>query len=41
MTNSADGLMPFFAMDILKRAKALEAQGRNVCHLEGRPRRRA
>ncbi len=34
MTNSADGLMPFFAMDILKRAKALEAQGRTVCHLE-------
>lgn len=29
-----DGLMPFFAMDILKRAKALEAQGRTVCHLE-------
>ncbi|MEQ9637327.1 MAG: aminotransferase class I/II-fold pyridoxal phosphate-dependent enzyme [Devosia marina] len=34
MTNSLDGLMPFFAMDILKRAKALEAQGRTVCHLE-------
>jgi aspartate/methionine/tyrosine aminotransferase len=34
MTISADGLMPFFAMDILKRAKALEAQGRTVCHLE-------
>jgi aspartate/methionine/tyrosine aminotransferase len=34
MTSSADGLMPFFAMDILKRAKALEAQGRTVCHLE-------
>lgn len=34
MTNSPDGLMPFFAMDILKRAKALEAQGRSVCHLE-------
>ena len=34
MTNSPDGLMPFFAMDILKRAKALEAQGRTVCHLE-------
>ena len=34
MTTSADGLMPFYAMDILKRAKALEAQGRTVCHLE-------
>ncbi|WP_179952916.1 pyridoxal phosphate-dependent aminotransferase [Devosia marina] len=34
MTNSPDGLMPFFAMDILKRAKALEVQGRTVCHLE-------
>lgn len=34
MTSSADGLMPFFAMDILKRAKALEAQGRTICHLE-------
>lgn len=31
---SPDGLMPFFAMDILKRAKALEATGRTVCHLE-------
>lgn len=34
MTTSADGLMPFFAMDILKRAKTLEAEGRTVCHLE-------
>ena len=34
LTPSPDGLMPFFAMDILKRAKALEAQGRSVCHLE-------
>lgn len=34
MTISADGLMPFLAMDILKRAKALEARGRVVCHLE-------
>ncbi len=34
MTSSADGLMPFFAMDILKRAKALETQGRIICHLE-------
>ncbi|SFV32753.1 Aspartate/methionine/tyrosine aminotransferase [Devosia crocina] len=36
-----DGLMPFYAMDILNRAKALEGQGRTVCHLEigepGRP----
>jgi len=31
---SPDGLMPFFAMDILKRAKALEGQGRSICHLE-------
>lgn len=31
---AADGLMPFFAMDILKQAKALEGQGRSVCHLE-------
>ncbi|WP_248306163.1 pyridoxal phosphate-dependent aminotransferase [Devosia oryzisoli] len=41
MTETTDGLMPFYAMDILKRAKALEAQGRTVCHLEvgepGRP----
>lgn len=28
------GLMPFQAMEILKRAKALEAAGRTVCHLE-------
>ena len=32
--NSADGLMPFHAMEILKRAKATEATGRVVCHLE-------
>ena len=31
---SADGLMPFHAMEILKRAKAMEAAGRSVCHLE-------
>jgi aspartate/methionine/tyrosine aminotransferase len=30
----ADGLMPFHAMEILKRAKAIEAGGRTVCHLE-------
>jgi len=30
----ADGLMPFHAMEILKRAKAIEATGRMVCHLE-------
>ena len=29
-----DGLMPFHAMEILKRAKAMEADGRVVCHLE-------
>ena len=31
---AADGLMPFHAMEILKRAKAMEASGRSVCHLE-------
>lgn len=30
----ADGLMPFHVMEILKRAKAIEAAGRSVCHLE-------
>ncbi|HEV7345101.1 MAG TPA: aminotransferase class I/II-fold pyridoxal phosphate-dependent enzyme [Devosia sp.] len=30
----ADGLMPFHAMEILKRAKAIEASGSTVCHLE-------
>jgi aspartate/methionine/tyrosine aminotransferase len=30
----ANGLMPFHAMEILKRAKAIEAGGRTVCHLE-------
>jgi len=35
MSESApDGLMPFQAMEILKRAKAMEATGRTVCHLE-------
>ena len=34
MTNFPDGVRPFFAMDILKRAKQLEAQGCTVCHLE-------
>ncbi|WIY54285.1 aminotransferase class I/II-fold pyridoxal phosphate-dependent enzyme [Devosia sp. YIM 151766] len=35
MTDTApSGLMPFYAMDILKRAKALEEQGRSICHLE-------
>jgi len=28
------GLQPFHAMEILGRAKALEATGRNICHLE-------
>jgi aspartate/methionine/tyrosine aminotransferase len=32
--SSADGLMPFRAMEILKRAKVLEADGRSICHLE-------
>lgn len=35
MTDSTDdGLMPFHAMEILKHAKAIEAAGRTVCHLE-------
>jgi aspartate/methionine/tyrosine aminotransferase len=33
-STAADGLMPFFAMDILQQANLLEAQGRTVCHLE-------
>ena len=32
--SSTDGLMPFQAMEILKRSKAIEASGRTVCHLE-------
>lgn len=32
--DASNGLRPFLAMDILKRAKALEASGREVCHLE-------
>lgn len=31
---ATDGLMPFRAMEILKRTKAMEAAGRSVCHLE-------
>ncbi|WP_323014019.1 pyridoxal phosphate-dependent aminotransferase [Devosia sp.] len=31
---TVDGLLPFQAMEILKRARALEAGGRQVCHLE-------
>jgi len=36
MTNETpnQGLMPFHAMEILKHAKALEAAGRVICHLE-------
>ena len=35
MTDSpADGLLPFQAMEILKRARVLEAGGRSICHLE-------
>ncbi|RYE57930.1 MAG: aminotransferase class I/II-fold pyridoxal phosphate-dependent enzyme, partial [Hyphomicrobiales bacterium] len=35
MTSDApSGLMPFYAMDILNRAKVMEAQGRSICHLE-------
>ncbi|MBE7731518.1 pyridoxal phosphate-dependent aminotransferase [Devosia faecipullorum] len=32
--NAANGLMPFLAMDILKRSKEMETQGRSICHLE-------
>jgi aspartate/methionine/tyrosine aminotransferase len=32
--NDKTGLMPFHAMEILGRAKALEANGRSICHLE-------
>ncbi|MCW5722856.1 MAG: aminotransferase class I/II-fold pyridoxal phosphate-dependent enzyme [Devosia sp.] len=31
---AADALRPFLAMDILKQARALEGQGRTICHLE-------
>ncbi|UJW86282.1 pyridoxal phosphate-dependent aminotransferase [Devosia sp. SL43] len=31
---STDGLMPFQAMEILKRSRVLEAAGRSICHLE-------
>lgn len=35
MTDAAQPeLMPFQAMEILARARALEAQGRSICHLE-------
>lgn len=35
MTHSSPtDLRPFLAMDILRRAKAMEASGRSVCHLE-------
>jgi aspartate/methionine/tyrosine aminotransferase len=36
MMNDADptGLTPFHAMEILARAKTLEAAGRSICHLE-------
>ena len=32
--DSALGLRPFHAMEILARAKVLEAEGRSICHLE-------
>ena len=32
--STADGLMPFLAMEILNRARVLEGQGRTICHLE-------
>jgi aspartate/methionine/tyrosine aminotransferase len=34
IANDKTGLMPFHAMEILGRAKALEANGRSICHLE-------
>lgn len=33
-TASTHGLMPFYAMEIFGMAKALEGQGRSICHLE-------
>lgn len=33
-TSPSLGLQPFHAMEILGRAKALEAEGRSICHLE-------
>jgi aspartate/methionine/tyrosine aminotransferase len=34
MNEPAPGLAPFYAMEMVARAKALEASGRPVCHLE-------
>lgn len=34
VSKRADGIAPFHVMDILARAKALEAQGRSIIHLE-------
>ena len=34
MPHSTQQLLPFQAMEILARAKALEAEGRSICHLE-------
>ncbi len=34
MTSSADGLQPFYAMEINALARGLEAAGRSICHLE-------
>ncbi len=33
-SNSPNSLLPFLAMDILQRARALEAEGKSICHLE-------
>src|SRR5690606_40695482 len=33
-SEAAGGLRPFHAMEILALAKALEAEGRDICHLE-------
>lgn len=34
MTSPADGLQPFYAMEINALARGLEGEGRSVCHLE-------
>ena len=34
ITKRAEGISPFHVMNILAQAKALEAQGRDIIHLE-------
>jgi aspartate/methionine/tyrosine aminotransferase len=34
LTTRADGVQPFYVMDLLARAKQLEAEGRSVLHME-------